>query len=35
VLLGAGFRIRDQDTFLASDSRLIDPARTLPNTGIL
>jgi GNAT superfamily N-acetyltransferase len=35
VLLAAGFRIRDQDTFMASDPRLIDPARILPNTGIL
>lgn len=35
ALLAAGFRIRDQDTFMASDPGLIDPARTLPNTGIL
>jgi GNAT superfamily N-acetyltransferase len=35
VLLAAGFRIRDQDTFMASDSRLVDAERILPNTGIL
>ena len=35
ALLAAGFRIRDLDTFMASDPGLIDPARTLPNTGIL
>ena len=35
VLLAAGFRIRDQDTFMSSDPRLVDPERTLPNTGIL
>jgi len=35
VLLAARFRIRDQDTFMASDPDLIDPARILANTGIL
>lgn len=35
ALLAAGFRIRGRDTFMASDPALIDPARTLPNTGIL
>ena len=35
VLLAAGFRIRDRDTFMTSDPQLIDPARTLANTGIL
>jgi hypothetical protein len=35
VLLASGFRIRDRDTFMTSDPGLIDPARTLANTGIL
>jgi GNAT superfamily N-acetyltransferase len=35
ALLAAGFRIRDRDTFMASDPTLVDPARTLANTGIL
>jgi GNAT superfamily N-acetyltransferase len=35
ALLAAGFRIRDQDTFMASDPDLIDPTRILANTGIL
>lgn len=35
ALLAAGFRIRDRDTFMASDPALVDPARTLANTGIL
>jgi hypothetical protein len=34
-LLASGFRIRDRDTFMTSDPALIDPARTLANTGIL
>ncbi len=35
ALLAAGFRIRDRDTFMASDPGLVDPSRTLANTGIL
>ncbi len=34
VLLGAGFRIRDRDTFMASDGALVDALAELPNTGI-
>jgi GNAT superfamily N-acetyltransferase len=35
TLLGAGFRIADRDTFLASDPTLIDPLRSIVNTGVL
>ncbi len=35
VLLEAGFRIEDRDQFLASDPSLVDPARLLPNPGML
>ena len=35
VLLGAGFRIVDRDQFMASDPGLIDPARLLPNPGMM
>ncbi len=35
ILLEAGFRIVDQDTFLASDGDLADPERLLPNGGLL
>jgi hypothetical protein len=35
VLLTAGFRIMDRDQFLASDASLVDPARLLPNPGML
>jgi GNAT superfamily N-acetyltransferase len=35
ALLAAGFRIRDRDTFMASDPGLVDPTRILPNNGIL
>jgi GNAT superfamily N-acetyltransferase len=35
VLLEAGFRIVDRDQFLASDPSLVDPARLLPNAGML
>jgi GNAT superfamily N-acetyltransferase len=35
VLLEAGFRIVDRDQFLASDPSLVDPARLLPNPGML
>jgi GNAT superfamily N-acetyltransferase len=34
VLLGAGFRIRDRDTFMASEAGMIDPLMELPNNGI-
>jgi hypothetical protein len=35
VLLEAGFRIVDRDQFLTSDPSLVDPARLLPNPGML
>jgi hypothetical protein len=35
ALLEAGFRIVDQDQFLATDGDLADPARLLPNGGLL
>jgi GNAT superfamily N-acetyltransferase len=35
VLLGAGFRIRDRDVYMASDASLLDPTLELLNTGIL
>jgi GNAT superfamily N-acetyltransferase len=35
VLLGAGFRIDDHDVFMASEPGLVDPLRTLPNSGML
>lgn len=35
TLLDAGFRIADRDTFLASDPALIDPLRSIVNTGVL
>jgi GNAT superfamily N-acetyltransferase len=34
VLLQAGFRIRDRDTFMASEPGVIDPATELPSNGI-
>jgi GNAT superfamily N-acetyltransferase len=34
-LLEAGFRIADRDQFLASDRDLADPARLVPNPGML
>ena len=34
-LLDLGFRVRDRDTFLASDAALVDPLREIVNTGIL
>ncbi len=34
-LLEAGFRIADRDQFLASDPGLVDPARLIPNPGML
>jgi GNAT superfamily N-acetyltransferase len=34
-LLEAGFRIVDRDQFLASDPALVDPARLIPNPGML
>ena len=35
VLLEAGFRVVDRDQYLASDAGLVDPARFLPNPGML
>ena len=35
VLLESGFRIEDSDQFLASTPTLVDPARMLPNPGLL
>ena len=35
ILLAAGFRIVDRDQFMASDPGLVDPARLLPNPGML
>ncbi len=35
VLLRAGFRVVDRDQFMASDPDLVDPARLLPNGGML
>ncbi len=35
TLIGAGFRVVDRDTFQASDPKLIEPERILPNTGLL
>jgi len=34
VLLRAGFRIRDRDTFMASEPGVIDPVTELPSTSI-
>ena len=35
VLLDAGFRIVDRDTFMASDPTVVDPDREIVNTGFL
>jgi hypothetical protein len=35
ALLAAGFRITDRDQFMASDPGLVDPARIIPNRGML
>jgi GNAT superfamily N-acetyltransferase len=35
TLLESGFRIADQDTFLASDPGVVDPLREIVNTGVL
>ena len=35
VLLEAGFRVIDRDQYLASDPGIVDPARFLPNPGML
>jgi len=35
VLLGIGFHVVDRDQLMASDPGLIDPARLLPNPGML
>jgi GNAT superfamily N-acetyltransferase len=34
-LLDLGFRIADRDQFMASDPDLVDPARLIPNPGLL
>ncbi|HET9347285.1 MAG TPA: hypothetical protein VFO05_16450 [Candidatus Limnocylindrales bacterium] len=34
-LLEAGFRLEDRDTYMASEPDLVDPARLLPNPGML
>jgi hypothetical protein len=34
-LLEAGFRIEERDTYMASEPDLVDPARLLPNPGML
>ncbi|HET9520343.1 MAG TPA: hypothetical protein VFO73_04785 [Candidatus Limnocylindrales bacterium] len=34
-LLAAGFRLEERDTYMASEPDLIDPARLLPNPGML
>lgn len=34
-LLDAGFRVVDRDVFLASDPAMVDPARLVPNPGML
>jgi hypothetical protein len=35
ILLEAGFHVVDQDQFLASHPDIVDPARLLPNPGLL
>lgn len=35
VLLGAGFLVVDRDQFMASEPDLVDPARLVPNPGML
>jgi hypothetical protein len=35
MLLEAGFRIVDRDTYLASDPAVVDPTREIVNTGFL
>jgi hypothetical protein len=34
-LLDLGFRIADRDQYMASEPGLIDPARLIPNPGML
>jgi hypothetical protein len=34
-LLEAGFRLEARDTYMASEPDLLDPARLLPNPGML
>jgi hypothetical protein len=34
-LIEAGFRLEDRDTYMASEPDLIDPARLIPNPGLL
>jgi GNAT superfamily N-acetyltransferase len=35
VLLDAGFRVEDRDQFMASEPGLVDPARLVPDAGML
>jgi hypothetical protein len=35
VLLDLGFLIHDRDQYLASEPDLVDPARLIPNPGML
>jgi GNAT superfamily N-acetyltransferase len=35
LLLEAGFQVNDHDQYLASDPSIVDPARLLPNAGLL
>jgi hypothetical protein len=35
VLLDRRFRIGDRDTYMASSPGLVDPARLVPNPGML
>jgi hypothetical protein len=34
-LLDLGFRIADRDQFMSSEPGLVDPARLIPNPGML
>jgi hypothetical protein len=34
-LLDLGFRVMDRDQFMASDPEIVDPARIIPNAGML
>ena len=34
-LLEGGFRVKDRDQFMATEPDLIDPARLIPNSGML
>jgi hypothetical protein len=35
TLLDAGFMVEERDQFMASESGLVDPARLVPNPGML